>query len=464
MAYQSRAHIPWSIKAPLYKAIGYEPFGAQEPFHRSTALHRIFGAGNQSGKTYCGAREVFPQLVVPIYDPTLGAARGRRGWIVVPRYSLADPITQEIFNVLEMFGFKRVSRGGALREGEFHWAKKTHHLTVWTGAELWVKSADEPAALHAQPLDWILIDEGGLVPFEIYQVSLVPRLTVTGGWIAALGTFEDTLIGKWFEDYWYIGQMPNERGIESFRHPTSANPYVDKAWLEEQRKNYDPDLFAARFEAIPKPNTRLVLRNFNFVENVDAELAEFDPHLPVYLGVDPGGVYAIAALQVKFVEGRGDVVCLFDELYDKSGKATPTLIAELRQRRWFRNLKYGGERFCGAIDKANKESRELWRLAGIPLHIHAVPVEPGNDLLRTFISKRQFVVHPRCHNFLMETKRYAYPRRTGAREDLAGNPVDEYNHLIKAVIYFLVAKFGWRGIRPDKRRAIRPRRRWSIGR
>jgi len=461
MAYQSRAHIPWSLKAPLYEAIGYKPFGAQEPFHRSTALHRIFGAGNQSGKTYCGAREIFPQLVIPIYDPTLGAARGRRGWVVVPRYSLADPIVSEIINVLEMFGFKRVARGGTLREGEFHWAKKTHHLTVWTGAELWVKSADEPAALHAQPLDWILIDEGGLVPFEIYQVSLVPRLTVTGGWIAALGTFEDTIVGKWFEDYWYIGQMPNDRGIESFRHPTTANPYVDKAWLEEQRKNYDPDLFAARFEAIPKPNTRLVFRTFSFADHVDAELATFDPQLPVYLGVDPGGVYGVVVLQIKYVEGRGDVVCVIDEYYDQSGKATPTIVDELRKRKWWRNLGLNGE-MMGAIDKANKESRQLWRNAGVKLAINAVPIEAGNDLLRSFLSQRRFVVHPKCRNFLLEMKKYSYPRRTAGREVRAGRPVDEYNHLIKATIYFLVAKFGWCGIRPDKRQAIPPRRWWSL--
>jgi len=457
----SRAHLPYSVKQKIFNAIRYKPWGAQEPFHRSLATHRILAAGNQSGKTFAAAREVVCQLFVPIYDPTLGAARGRRGWVVVPRYSLADPILNEIINVLYLLDFQRVSRKANLAEGEFWYSERTHYLSIWNGAELWVKSADEPAGLHAQPLDFIVIDEAGLVPFEVYQINLVPRLTVTGGWIAAIGTFEEADVGRWFVDFFNIGQTENDQGIESFCHPTVGSPYVSQEWLEEQRKIYDPDIFAARFLAKPIVGRRLMIRNFNFVEHV-SRWADYDKRYPVYLGVDPGGTYAVAALQIKYNEQTGkDVVCLFDEIYDTRGGPTPVIIQKCREKEWWPSVGLGD--IVGAIDIANKESADIWIREGYPLQRRVrVNPEAGADLLCTLLHQGRFLVHPRCTNFLREVVKYKRTRRSVGRDYAAAPPSDEYNHLIKAITYFLVTKLGWRGVRP-KRAFIRGKRLWPIG-
>lgn len=417
---------------------------------------------NQSGKTFAAAREAVCQLLIPLWDKTLGGARGRRGWVVVPRYALADPILAEICSVLDRLDHKRMVRKTALQEGEYYYSPKEHHLLMWNGAELWIKSADEPASLHAQPLDFIIIDEAGLIPFEVYQVNLIPRLTVTGGWIAAIGTFEDTDIGRWFVDFWRLGQIENTQNVESFCHPTVGSPYVDATWLEEQRAQYDDQLFAARFLAQPTTSKRLMIRNFSFADHVDKDFTEFDRRLPVYLGVDPGGVYAVAAMQIKYDEAIGkDVICLFDEIYDTNGGPTPIIVSEGRSRWWWTNVGQGD--IVGAIDIANKESDALWRRAGYPL-MRRVRVNPeaGADLLCALIHQGRFRVHPRCRNFLKEVVKYVRTRRSVGKDSAAAPPSDDFNHLIKGITYFIVTKLGWSGIRP-KRHFIRGKRLWPIG-
>ena len=456
MSYISKAHIDWDVKKKIYDFLGYEPFGAQPAFHASKALIRIFAAGNQSGKSYAGVREVLPQLLIPIWDDKIGAARGRRGWWVVPRYNLADPFLAEIHELLQgALSWKRAKRGIDLKEGEYHYAVNQHKLTTWTGAVIWIKSADEPASLHAQPLDYILVDEAGLVPYEILQVNLLPRLTVTGGWLAATGTFEDTIIGEWFVDYWRIGRTGNDLGIESFRHPTKLNPYVDKAWLEAQKKIYDPDLYNARFEALPKPNERLVFRHFSYRYNVSASHCEFNPDLPVYLGIDPGRIYAVVAWQYKYIEDLQDsAICVIDEVYDRGGGPTEKIFDEISQREWFGNVGTL-DGFSGAIDISEAESYKVFLRRGLSgLSRKRIGIETGNDELRNYIWQRRLLVNPKCTNLLWEFSKYSYPRTSAEHDSLSRNPIDEYNHLIKALIYSIIGKFGLR----DPKKPLNPRR------
>jgi len=463
MEYVSRAHLPFETKLKIFDAVDYHPWGAQQEFHRSTALHRILAAGNQSGKTFAAAREILCQLLVPIWDKTINGARGRRGWVVVPRYSLADPIVQQVLDLLVRLDHNRASKRTTLGEGDFAYRDKDHVLYLWNGAQLWVKSADEPASLHAQPLDYIVIDEAGLIPFEIYQINLLPRLTVTGGWVAAIGTFEDTDIGRWFVDFYRMGQVENDRGIESFTHPTVGSPYVSAEWLEQQRESYDPILFEARFMAKPSVGRRMMIRNFSFAEHVDRDFTEFNRRLPVYLGVDPGGTYAVAVMQIKYDEKTGqDVICLFDEIYDAQGGPTPEVIRECRTREWWFNVGMGDMR--GAIDIANKESGDIWANEGCPLRRQVrVNPEAGADLLCTFLHTGRFRVHPRCKNFLNnEVTKYARTRRSVGKDYAAAPPSDEYNHLIKGITYFIVTKYGWGGRRSRKEFIPGPIK-WPIG-
>jgi len=454
--------LPYDRKKVIFDALEYQPWGAQRAFHASTALHRILGAGNQSGKTFAAAREVVCQLIVPIWDKTLSGARGRRGWVVVPRYSLADPILAEIFSALDRLEYTRIGRRATLVEGEYYYSEKDHYMVTWSGAELWVKSTDEPASLHGQPLDYVLIDEAGLIPFDVYQNNIIPRLTVTGGWVAATGTFEDTDTGRWFVDFFRIGQTDNEQGIQSFSHPTIGSPYVSQDWLNQQKEMFDPDVFRARFLAIPAVGRRLMIRNFNFAEHVERDFAEYDKKLPVYLGVDPGGTYAVAAMQIKYDERIGaEVVCLFDEIYDLGGGPSTVIIEECRKRDWWFSVGRGD--IVGAIDIANKESADLWARAGIPLQRRVrVNPEAGADLLCTLIHQWRFKVHPRCKYFLYEVVRYKRRQRQMGHDYAAAPPSDESNHLIKAVTYFVVTKLGWAGVR-TRRKYIPGKNLWPIG-
>jgi len=442
----SQTHLPWELKEAVYEAAGYTRYGAQEAFHRSLAPIRVFAAGNQSGKTYANAFEVVPQLLYPIYDPSIGKSRGRRGWIVVPRYALGEPILAEIHRILvDCLGMTRNKTRGGLKQDEYYFDIKKNKLITGGGAQLWIKSADEPAGLHGQPLDYIVIDEAALIPFDIVQINLTPRLAKMGGWMACTGTFEDTITGEWFVEYWRIGRSENEYGIQSFQHKTADNPFVDKKWLEYQKRRYSPALYAARYEAIPKPNERLVIPNFSFATHVNKEYTEFDENLPVYLGIDPGGVYAVGAYQIKYIEELGhEIVAMIDEVYDETGGPTEKVFEICRDRPWWKNVGSDFDGRSGAIDIAAAEARKIWLTRGLNwLGTKRVRIEVGNDVLRNYISMNKFFVHPRCRNFLFEVTKYSYPQVRADKVSRARAPVDQYNHLIKATIYFIVNIIGY---------------------
>jgi len=447
---RGQQHLPWEVKEKIFKLLNYKPFGAQEPFHRSTASHRIFAAGNRSGKTFCLSREVIPYLLVPF----------SYGWVVAKHYSLTQPIIDAIIEGLIILGHTQAPRAKNLKFGEFGYSNKDHKLLMWNGAVLEAKSGDNPDSLHARALDYCIVDEAALFPFYLYQTRLVPRLVDSGGWIAAIGTFEHDQ-GEWFEELWRIGQEPNDLGVESFTHPTTDNPYIDQKWLEEQRRILDPDIYAARFLAIPKPSPLRVLHRFSYVENVRPD-AEFDPARPVFLAVDPGSTYAVGALQVDERDGH-PYVTLVDEIYLAEALGTELVISKCRKRPWWRNVGRGG--ICsGAIDVMAKEQRYIWNSALAkagkgPLVARKLGITANTQNLNAWLYKRWLVVNPQCTNALREVRKWQYPDLSRG-DPKARVPKDRFNHLWKAIGYFLVAEFGLIEGRP-RRGVSLPRPRWG---
>lgn len=443
-------HLPWEFKSAVFKACGYEPFGDQGPFHRSTASHRILVGGNRSGKTHCLSREVTPYLFVP----------SSFGWVVAKHYSLCDPIMDAVIEALILLDHNPRPRAQNLKLGEFSYSRKDHRLVTWTGAVLEAKSGDNPDSLHARALDYCIVDEAALFSYYLYQTRLIPRLVDSGGWLAAIGTFEyDT--GLWFEELWRIGQQPNDRSLESFTHPTTLNPYVNQAWLEEQKKNLDPNIFAARFLTIPMPSPLRVLHNFSHVENVSINAA-YRPGDPVYLAIDPGATYAITALQVWRDETAQAHVNVIDEVYEEAALGTRLMLSKCRKRAWWKSV--GHVDTSGVIDVMAYEQRIIWnealrREGRQPLQSRKVRIALNAQNLNFWLHHRRLLVHPACEKVQREAQLWQYPDlRRG--DSFARVPKDKFNHAWKAIGYFLVTKFGLIDAKPHEG-ISRPRPRWG---
>ncbi len=499
--------LSWVLtKKDVYDQLGYIPLPTIEKMHRSRATHRILAGGNRSGKSQGAAWEIIPYL---FWDS--------RGWVVCENYDLAEVIMDKIMTILvERAGCARMKRPDNLRELEFCYSSRDHELTMWTGAVLQAKSVKNPESMHGKALDYVVIDEASLFPFSLYDTRLVPRLVDSGGWILSCGTFEH-LQGEWFQEYFEIGQTENSFDIESWCHPTEDNYHlyvakggetaqdvarryhenprrvmemnpnvewplkpgaevyiynVDLLWLEKERERIAPEVFAARYQALPAANQFLVFPMWKVTEYADREARErcrFDEQLPVYIAVDPGGTYAVAVIQLKRFEdtpchneiSRGYHICVIDTLYYQTTVTTQEVFDVMKQREWWPNLSRVVEwwdPFQGVIDVNAKEQQRAFRnlarrdetIDRLNLRGRKVQILDGIKTHQHFLDTHTFWSHPKNRFLHIEHKRYHWPEATVAKIDTQDprksvKPVNEWNHLLKAIWYFEVVKFGCYG-------------------
>ena len=120
----------------------------------------------------------------------------------------------------------------------------------------------------------------------------------------------------WFADTAKYGQGPNERGIRSYYIPTWCNLVKFPGGREDPaikrvEAGRSPAKFLERFGAEFVPPKGLVCHSFRYNLHVDHEL-RYNPDLPVYIGIDPGGVVYFVGF-VQFTE-EGDIN-IIDEIY-----------------------------------------------------------------------------------------------------------------------------------------------------
>lgn len=493
-------------KEQVYQTFGYHPLPTIDAMHHSQATHRIVAGGNRSGKSEGGKWEIMPYL---FWNSV--------GWVISANYALTDIIMDKlILELIEYGGHTRVRNPYDMSPFEFSYSPRDHRLQMWTGAVLEGKSCENPDSMHGKALDYAVIDEASLFPYTLYDTRVVPRLVDSGGWILSLGTFE-WHSGEWFEEFFELGQVENNLGIASWHHPTEDNYHiffakggekpedvakmyranatrvarsnpdvkwplkvgtqvyiynVDLDWLANERKRIDPVVYKARYEALPAANQAVVFPDWRVTEFAGAEArnrCSFDRSLPVYLAIDPGGTYAVAAIQLKRFEdsetyneiSKGYHVCVIDTLYFQTQTTTQEVFEVMKSRSWWPNVSRKvdwWDPFQGTIDVMAKEQQKAFRniarsdstIDRLSLRGRRVFINDGIKTLQHYLATRTFWSHPDNRYLHIEFKRYHWPEATVSNVDTRDprrgqNPVNEWNHLLKAIWYFLVVKFGCYG-------------------
>jgi hypothetical protein len=496
-------------KEDFWKEVKYMQLPTMHKMHASRTIHRVVAGGNRSGKTFAAAMECLPYLMW----------LGTSGWYISANYDMAEEFARKVQDILiGKLGMERVLRNDSLESWQFTYSPKTHILNMGTGSTLQLKSSESPDSLHAVPLDYIINDEAALMPYVIYDTRLIPRLADSGGWILNIGTFESLEANsEWFEEFFDIGQSPNDLGIESWHHPTEDNYHefiakggetaeevaemystnwskivetnkgitwplhegdkvliwnIDLAWLADQKRRIRPEIYAARYEAKRATSPYIVFPKWEVKEYVNNEKAEemsaYDPELPVYLAVDPGGTYAVGVVQFKLNPDntneltKGYDLCLIDELYFQSTVTTHQVFDWCSRREWFENLNRTRHSWWpamqGAIDDTANEQQMVWqhlaradpRIESLTLSSRKGDITAGIGTLQHFLDTGSMWANKKCIFWNFEMRRYQYvsPGYAAAgREDPRKKPVpkDAWNHLIKAIIYLVTCKFGYYG-------------------
>jgi hypothetical protein len=170
------------------------------------------------------------------------------------------------------------------------------------------------------------------------------------------GTFEQS--ERWYQQWFKIGQRPNDMRLESIAIPTYANEFNypggrENSVIQEMRRIYDDEYWQERIEAEPIAPHGLVLKGFK-PHNVKE--TELDPNLPVYLWVDPGydAAYAVEVFQIEGKTAYG-----IDEVYEHD-RTTEEVIGICKTRPWWDCKKIATVDFAARQHQMGKSVQEQW--------------------------------------------------------------------------------------------------------
>jgi hypothetical protein len=389
---------------------------------------------------------------------------GELFWLVAADYERTKPEFFYIVDCLSKLGLK-FTHTKQIDPGEIQVAD--------IGARILTKSAKDPRKLAAEAPNFILGCEASQLDYETY-LRLRGRLAEKRGSMLLSGTFEGSL--GWYVDLFQRGQSPNQEDLVSFSMPTWTNTVVFPGGetdpeILQLKAQFSEEWFNERFGGIPTPPRGLVFPEFRtYLHTGTDTIFRFDPGLPVHIWVDPGYSHAHAVL---FAQQHGEIVTVFDELYE-TGLVTEDMITLMEKKPWYGRAQIAG----GAIDVAGTQHQamsspqETWlRQGGIYLQSKKVRIPDGIERVKTSLKVNPLtgtaglLINTACTGLISElggcpnpidgtTRVYKWKMDKGGT--VVGDvPEDKNNDACKALSYGLVDMLGFTPKKQAKAKLIR---------
>jgi hypothetical protein len=258
--------------------------------------------GRRTGKTIASSMEGVEQMGVP----------GSRVWIVGPTYELTDRVFEYMWDALvlqKIYGPDSVVKAAK--------ALNNRYIELSNGSFVRGKSAESPQSLIGEQLDLLLIDEAARIDESVWNEQLRPTLVDRKG----RALFTTTPQGhNWIRDYYLRGldETARSKGWRSSRLATADNPFIDKAWLEQERVHTPETTWRQEYEASFEHRTGLIWPEF------DEKIHCYDPSSPdfklnfdytYYRAIDVGYRHPTACLWLAV--DRENNVLVFQEYLEQ---------------------------------------------------------------------------------------------------------------------------------------------------
>lgn len=214
----------------LFRHIGYEPHNGQRRIHSLVDSHRFTTvvAGRRTGKSFSAAAESAYQLL---------QAGDKFGTPTVYLVSDTHAHTTKVFHQVSA---KLQRHFPKLIEQVY---QKDRIINLTNGAQLFSRSAENPASLAGDGVSFAVIDEASFVDNYAVEV-LMPSLLERKGKVLAIGTPDRH---NWFKDWFDLGLIGED--YASLQLATSSNPHIDPAEIEKERKRRSTEFFARYYLA-----------------------------------------------------------------------------------------------------------------------------------------------------------------------------------------------------------------------
>jgi hypothetical protein len=448
--------VDWEGVKGVYHAIGFSPLPKQEEVLKSEYPYNLFVGGVGAGKSLTAAMYAAPRFCLRSTVPRIKKARY---WIVGENYELPRAEFTYIRDSLTEWGVP-LTNVSEPRDGR--WQMEVEGIST-----IETKSWTNPESLHSVPVQGMLVVEAGLLPHDIWHLRLVGRLTrVPGAWCMWSGTLEEA--GSFYKEMvrrvvidkdepdWFGVSMATWENVAIY--PGGLEDPV----IEDLRRTTPEDIFQERYGATPRQVAALVYREFTHKWHVYAREAWWDENRPVYVFVDPGGVYAVNAVQRV-----GDDVNVIDEIHAEHW-TSPDVIREAVGRPWWDNvefvvmdsqtydeakLSWQGGFHWERLDAQPKPVR--WQKVGLDDGIEAVrrKLHSGDfDVAETKpetvwdfhgkpgVARLHIAAH--CKNTIFEFSEGYKRKKVRSGEYSPDEVVDRDNHHCAAIAYGLVNMFG----------------------
>lgn len=194
---------------------------AQMDIHRSDARFRVACLGRRAGKTRLGVMECLD-----------AAASGKRAWWVAPTYKMSEvgwrPLTMLA---------RQIPAADVLRTDRV--------ICLPGGGSVTVRSSDNPQSLRGDGLDLVVLDEAAYGQASAWYEALRPALSDKLGRALFLSTPKGL---NYFYELYNKGR-DGDGEWESWRMPTSANPFILPEEIEAARKSLPERVFRQEYLA-----------------------------------------------------------------------------------------------------------------------------------------------------------------------------------------------------------------------
>ena len=445
-----------------FDRVGYKPRAEAEEVHRILLEPNItedgpkprtvvVGGGEQAGKSYCGGHHAFGRWML---DEIV--------WAVGNRHEDARREYE--------YCLKAGLAAGVIAPGQYSTAKEgPWELQYINGHILKTLDSADHTKLAREAPDGIILCEPGRQTIEAFSAAH-RRVVPKSGWLLVIGTHEGEN-AAWYGDLCQDAMGPNPWDAVFRQLPSWANAeyypggrYDPKIVAEHRtilasNPRTGEEEFNERFGGLPKRRAGLVFDDFLNTVHLSYE-AEFDPARAVTLIVDPG--YNPSSYAVGFVQQVGNHDHLFDEIYVQK-MVHKEVLDVLANHYALPNVRHvvmdiAGTAHSGAGDSAYETWTAFFRDRTSPKPVFSgqyVEVMEGiqktHDRLRNDpLTQTPFLlVHPRCLNTTYEfTKGYKYNINAITGRVTRDKPIDADNHMMKALAYYFVDKYGYGDLPP----------------
>lgn len=231
----------------------------QKTVLRNEKRFTVISAGRQCGKTfYCVFR-----IVAKAFENARSV-----NWWVAPTY---DP---------SRMAFRRVIDFLISNDIPCDYNKSELRITLFNGSVIQFKSADREEGLRGETVNFMVIDEMGLIKRDVWEFALRGTITATQANVIFIGTPKGKNL---FFELWMKGQDARQKEYVSFQYSSNASKYFpDAEW--QQVKSLPMRIFQQEYEARFLDDGGEVFRNIR--DCIRGQYEEPTDRRTFYAGVD----------------------------------------------------------------------------------------------------------------------------------------------------------------------------------